>query len=95
MYSPIHAVRALLPDAAVTALGTPKGLEGRLVPERGYPLEMIPPVPLPRKPGKDLAKLPFTLTGAVRRTRKLARKKAQREGLLPAPKKKPLPGRAK
>ncbi|MBN9032814.1 MAG: 30S ribosomal protein S21 [Rhizobiales bacterium 63-7] len=32
---------------------------------------------------------------AVRRTRKLARKKAQREGLLPAPKKKPLPGRAK
>ncbi|TWS25847.1 undecaprenyldiphospho-muramoylpentapeptide beta-N-acetylglucosaminyltransferase [Tsukamurella sputi] len=67
------AVRALQPDAAVTALGTPKGLEGRLVPERGYPLEMIPPVPLPRKPGKDLAKLPFTLTGAVRRTRKVLR----------------------
>ncbi len=67
------AVRAQRPDAVVTALGTPKGLEGRLVPERGYPLAMIPPVPLPRKPGKDLAKLPFTLTGAVRRTRKVLR----------------------
>ena len=30
---------------------------------------------------------------AVRRQRKLARKKAQREGLIPAPKKKILPGR--
>jgi small subunit ribosomal protein S21 len=30
---------------------------------------------------------------AVRRARKLARKQAQREGLLPAPKKKVLPGR--
>ena len=67
------AVRAQQPDAVVTALGTPKGLEGRLVPERGYPLAMIPPVPLPRKPGKDLAKLPFTLAGAVRRTRKVLR----------------------
>lgn len=30
---------------------------------------------------------------AVRRTRKAARKQAQREGLLPAPKKKPMPDR--
>ncbi|MDW6020358.1 30S ribosomal protein S21 [Mesorhizobium sp. BAC0120] len=30
---------------------------------------------------------------AVRRARKLARKQAQREGLLPAPKKKPIAGR--
>ncbi|HEY4918645.1 MAG TPA: 30S ribosomal protein S21 [Xanthobacteraceae bacterium] len=30
---------------------------------------------------------------AIRRARKLARKQAQREGLLPAPKKKLLPGR--
>ncbi|WP_019204260.1 undecaprenyldiphospho-muramoylpentapeptide beta-N-acetylglucosaminyltransferase [Tsukamurella sp. 1534] len=63
------AVRAQVPDARVTALGTPKGLEGRLVPERGYPLAMIPPVPLPRKPGGDLARLPFRLASAVRRTR--------------------------
>jgi small subunit ribosomal protein S21 len=30
---------------------------------------------------------------AVRRARKAARKQAQREGLLPAPKRKPIPGR--
>lgn len=30
---------------------------------------------------------------AVRRTKKAARKQAQREGLLPAPKKKEIPGR--
>jgi small subunit ribosomal protein S21 len=32
---------------------------------------------------------------AVRRSRKAARKQAQREGLLPAPKKKELPGRGR
>ena len=32
-------------------------------------------------------------SAAVRRQRKLARKKAQRDGLIPAPKKKLLPGR--
>jgi small subunit ribosomal protein S21 len=32
---------------------------------------------------------------AIRRTRKLARKKAQREGLLPAPKKKVIVARAR
>ena len=37
----------------VTALGTPRGIEGRVVPEAGYPLEMIPPVPLPRRPSRS------------------------------------------
>jgi UDP-N-acetylglucosamine--N-acetylmuramyl-(pentapeptide) pyrophosphoryl-undecaprenol N-acetylglucosamine transferase len=50
----------------VTALGTPRGIEGRVVPEAGYPLEMIPPVPLPRRPGADLARVPGRLAGAVR-----------------------------
>jgi UDP-N-acetylglucosamine--N-acetylmuramyl-(pentapeptide) pyrophosphoryl-undecaprenol N-acetylglucosamine transferase len=49
----------------VTALGTPRGLEGRVVPEAGYPLEMIPPVPLPRKPSVDLVRVPGRLRGAV------------------------------
>lgn len=65
------AVTALDPQARVTALGTRKGLEGKLVPARGYPLELIPAVPLPRKPGTDLAKLPFRLAGTVRRTRRV------------------------
>ncbi len=67
------AVRALAPDARITALGTSKGLEGRLVPERGYPLALIPPVPLPRKPSADLLRLPARVLGAVRATRAILR----------------------
>ena len=52
----------------VTCLGTPRGLETRVVPEAGYPLELIPPVPLPRRPGVDLLKVPARLRGAVRAT---------------------------
>ena len=48
----------------VTALGTPRGIEGRVVPEAGYPLEMIPPVPLPRRPSAELARVPGRLRGA-------------------------------
>ncbi|GAC55874.1 UDP-N-acetylglucosamine--N-acetylmuramyl-(pentapeptide) pyrophosphoryl-undecaprenol N-acetylglucosamine transferase [Gordonia hirsuta DSM 44140 = NBRC 16056] len=65
------AIRRLDPQAQVIALGTPKGLEGTLVPARGYRLEMIPPAPLPRKVGSDLAKTPIRLDKAVRATRKV------------------------
>jgi UDP-N-acetylglucosamine--N-acetylmuramyl-(pentapeptide) pyrophosphoryl-undecaprenol N-acetylglucosamine transferase len=60
------ALRRLEPEVEVTALGTARGLETRVVPEAGYPLELIPPVPLPRRPGADLAKVPARLRGAVR-----------------------------
>lgn len=60
------ALKAARPQAVVTALGTPKGLEGALVPARGYPLELVPAVPLPRKPSKDLVTVPSRLAGAVR-----------------------------
>ena len=53
------ALVALDPDVRITALGTARGLETRLVPERGYDLELITPVPLPRKPSGDLARLPL------------------------------------
>jgi UDP-N-acetylglucosamine--N-acetylmuramyl-(pentapeptide) pyrophosphoryl-undecaprenol N-acetylglucosamine transferase len=52
----------------VTALGTPRGLEGRVVPEAGYPIEMVPPVPLPRRPSVDLLRVPARLAGALRAT---------------------------
>jgi UDP-N-acetylglucosamine--N-acetylmuramyl-(pentapeptide) pyrophosphoryl-undecaprenol N-acetylglucosamine transferase len=60
-----------LADAEVTALGTPRGLEGRVVPEAGYPLEMIPPVPLPRRPNADLARVPVRLRSAVKAAREV------------------------
>jgi UDP-N-acetylglucosamine--N-acetylmuramyl-(pentapeptide) pyrophosphoryl-undecaprenol N-acetylglucosamine transferase len=62
------ALQRLEPDVEITCLGTPRGLENRVVPEAGYPLELIPPVPLPRKPGADLLRVPTRLRGAVRAT---------------------------
>ncbi|GAB3682838.1 undecaprenyldiphospho-muramoylpentapeptide beta-N-acetylglucosaminyltransferase [Saccharopolyspora tripterygii] len=63
------AVRRVRPDAQITALGTERGLENRLVPARGYPLELIPPVPMPRKPNTDLLKLPLKVRESVHQTR--------------------------
>lgn len=63
------ALAALDPGVRITALGTARGLETRLVPERGYHLELITPVPLPRKPSGDLARLPPRVWRAVRETR--------------------------
>ncbi|MDX1893244.1 undecaprenyldiphospho-muramoylpentapeptide beta-N-acetylglucosaminyltransferase [Mycolicibacterium sp. 050158] len=63
------ALVALDPGVRVTALGTHRGLETRLVPERGYHLELITPVPLPRKPSGDLFRLPLRVRTAVRQTR--------------------------
>ncbi|NHC23063.1 undecaprenyldiphospho-muramoylpentapeptide beta-N-acetylglucosaminyltransferase [Nocardioides sp. IC4_145] len=62
------ALRRLRPDVEVTCLGTPRGLENRVVPEAGYPLELVPPVPLPRRPGADLLRVPGRLRAAVRAT---------------------------
>ncbi len=50
----------------ITALGTSRGLETRLVPARGYELALIPPVPIPRRPGPELWRTPARLRLAVR-----------------------------
>jgi UDP-N-acetylglucosamine--N-acetylmuramyl-(pentapeptide) pyrophosphoryl-undecaprenol N-acetylglucosamine transferase len=63
------ALTSLDPRVRITALGTRRGLETRLVPERGYHLELITPVPLPRKPSADLMRLPLRVRQAVRQTR--------------------------
>jgi len=60
------ALRRLEPATDVTCLGTPRGLETRVVPEAGYPLELVPPVPLPRKPNADLFRVPSRLRAAYR-----------------------------
>jgi UDP-N-acetylglucosamine--N-acetylmuramyl-(pentapeptide) pyrophosphoryl-undecaprenol N-acetylglucosamine transferase len=65
------ALSALDPHVRITALGTARGLETRLVPERGYHLELITPVPLPRKFNGDLARLPPRVWRAVRETRRV------------------------
>jgi UDP-N-acetylglucosamine--N-acetylmuramyl-(pentapeptide) pyrophosphoryl-undecaprenol N-acetylglucosamine transferase len=60
------ALRRLDPAAQVTALGTVRGLDTTLIPARGYPLELIPPVPLQRKVNRALFSTPARLRDSVR-----------------------------
>jgi len=53
------------PGVTITVLGTVEGLESRLVPEAGYSLSVLPRVPMPRRPGLALARLPGRLRMAV------------------------------
>lgn len=63
------ALTAVQPGIRITALGTPRGLETRLVPDRGYDLRLVTPVPLPRKLNGDLLRLPWRIRRSVRETR--------------------------
>lgn len=60
------AVRSASPEAAILAVGTPSGMETRLVPAAGVKLATIDRVPFPRRPSADLLRLPARLAGAVR-----------------------------
>lgn len=59
------ALRRLEPGAEITALGTVRGLDTTLIPARGYPLELIPPVPLQRKLNRALLQTPGKLRDSV------------------------------
>lgn len=66
-----EALKAAQPDVQITCVGTARGLETRVIPEAGLDLELVPAVPLPRKPSLALVRLPFALTGAVRAARRI------------------------
>jgi UDP-N-acetylglucosamine--N-acetylmuramyl-(pentapeptide) pyrophosphoryl-undecaprenol N-acetylglucosamine transferase len=53
------------PDIRLTALGTQRGLEQRLVPARGYDLRTIPRVAFPRQVSGAMVRLPAALKQAV------------------------------
>jgi len=59
------------PDVGITALGTDRGLETRLVPERGYDLRLITATPMPRRPTLDLARLPTRVRRAIAEVREV------------------------
>lgn len=59
------------PQTQVLALGTERGLEGTLVPARGYELAIIAPVPMPRTINADLVTLPRRLRASIAQTRKI------------------------
>lgn len=59
-------LRRIEPDIEITAVGSPRGLETRVIPAAGLTLELVPPVPLPRRPTPDLLRVPGRVRGAVR-----------------------------
>lgn len=54
------------PDMVLIVLGTERGLEATLVPAHGFPLALVPRVPMPRRPTLDWFRLPGRLAAAVR-----------------------------
>ncbi|WP_309080019.1 undecaprenyldiphospho-muramoylpentapeptide beta-N-acetylglucosaminyltransferase [Zhihengliuella sp.] len=61
-----RALQDLHPSARIVAVGTESGMETRLVPAAGYRLETIERVPMPRRPGRALLRLPFRFAQAVK-----------------------------
>lgn len=64
-------IAELDPSGTLVAVGTARGLETTVVPAAGLRLELIPPVPLPRKPTLELLAVPSRLIGAVRAARRI------------------------
>ena len=69
------ALRRIDPSVGVTVLGSERGLEGTLVPARGYELVTVPSVPMPRRPNGDLVRLGPRLRTAVRRATDIVRER--------------------
>jgi len=66
-------LRELEPGVTLTCIGTPKGLESRVIPAAGLTLRMIPPVPMPRRPTVDLLRVPGRLAASVGKARAILR----------------------
>ncbi|WP_427008098.1 UDP-N-acetylglucosamine--N-acetylmuramyl-(pentapeptide) pyrophosphoryl-undecaprenol N-acetylglucosamine transferase [Pseudarthrobacter sp. H2] len=61
-----NALREARPGVRLLAVGTPAGMETRLVPAAGLELATIGRVPFPRRPSLDLLRFPGRLAGAVK-----------------------------
>lgn len=59
------------PDGALLAIGTARGLETSVIPAAGLELDLVDPVPMPRRPNADLVKLPVRLRRSVRQAREI------------------------
>ncbi|CAN5440021.1 undecaprenyldiphospho-muramoylpentapeptide beta-N-acetylglucosaminyltransferase [soil metagenome] len=64
------------PLAKITILGTAEGLESRLVPARGYRLEVIPKAPFPRRPNRSMVAFPGSIRTAISSARAVIRETA-------------------
>lgn len=59
------------PGVVVTAVGSPGGLEERLVPERGFALAFVPKAAFPRRPNGAALRFPVEFRRALREAREL------------------------
>ena len=69
-----EAITSRFPDAEVTAVGSPGGIEERLVPQRGFDLEFVPKVAFPRRPNAAAVKFPVAFAGALKQARAIIEK---------------------
>ena len=70
------ALRRRDPTVGITVLGGERGLEGTLVPARGYDLVTVPSVPMPRRPNADLLRLGPRVRTAVARAADVIRERS-------------------
>jgi UDP-N-acetylglucosamine--N-acetylmuramyl-(pentapeptide) pyrophosphoryl-undecaprenol N-acetylglucosamine transferase len=68
------ALRRHAPEALVSFIGTPKGLERSIVPKRGYPLHLIDMKPFVRRIGPEPFVAIVSLVRATRQARNLLRR---------------------
>jgi UDP-N-acetylglucosamine--N-acetylmuramyl-(pentapeptide) pyrophosphoryl-undecaprenol N-acetylglucosamine transferase len=67
-------IRSLEPESEIVIVGTAEGLEARLVPARGFSLETIDRLPLPRRLNGAALKFPWKFRNAVLQLRNLIRR---------------------
>ena len=58
-------------EAVITVVGSPDGIEERLVPERGFTLSYVPKVAFPRRPNVAALRFPAAFRGALRQAEAL------------------------
>lgn len=68
-----EALTAFDPQVHVTFLGSRRGLESRLVPERGFPLVVVDAAPMPRGVGRDTLKRLRDIRRAARQAERILR----------------------
>jgi len=67
-------LRACHPDIDIVFVGTSRGIETELVPREGFRLELLPVVPLSRKPSPSWIAFPFVLFKSIMKVVRLIRR---------------------
>jgi UDP-N-acetylglucosamine--N-acetylmuramyl-(pentapeptide) pyrophosphoryl-undecaprenol N-acetylglucosamine transferase len=71
MIATAQALQRAEPGLGLVCIGTPRGLETRVIPAAGLELALIDPVPLPRRLSPALVTVPFRLAKTIGQARRL------------------------